>query len=70
MANKYEFSKGESVRIKVGVFRAFIGKVSEIHKRKSTLKVIVEVSGKQHSIELTFLEVEKLNRELSNTSTT
>jgi transcription antitermination factor NusG len=65
MANKYEFSKGETVRIKVGVFRAFIGKVSEIHKRKSTLTVIVEVSGKPHLIELSFLEVEKLDRETS-----
>jgi transcription antitermination factor NusG len=61
VSNKYEFSKGESVRIKVGVFRAFIGKVSEIHIRKSTLTVIVEVSGKPQSIELTFLEVEKLD---------
>ena len=65
VANKYEFSKGESVRIKVGVFRAFIGKVSEIHKSKSTLTVIVAVSGKPQSIELTFLEVEKLDRETS-----
>ena len=61
MANKYEFSKGEPVRIKVGVFRAFIGKVSEIHKGKGTLTIIVEVSGKPQSIELTFLEVEKLH---------
>ena len=65
MADKYEFSKGELVRIKVGVFRAFIGKVSEIHKKTSTLTVMVEASGKPHSIELTFLEVEKLDREMS-----
>jgi transcription antitermination factor NusG len=63
VANKYKFSKGESVRIKVGVFRAFIGKVAEIHK--STLTVIVQVSGKPQSIELTFLEVEKLDRKIS-----
>lgn len=63
MANKFAFSKGESVRIKVGVFRAFIGKVSEIYERKGTLKVIVEVFGKQQPVELTFLEVEKLDRE-------
>lgn len=62
MANKYEFSKGESVRIKVGVFRAFIGKVSEIHKRQRTLTVIVEVSDKPQSVELNFFEVEKLDR--------
>jgi transcription antitermination factor NusG len=65
MAKKYEFSKGESVRIKVGVFRAFIGKVSEIHKEKSTLTVNVEVSGKLQSIEFTFLEVEKLDPKIS-----
>lgn len=60
MAGKYEFSKGELVRIKVGAFRAFIGKVSEVDKRKGTLKVIVEVFGKSQSVELTFLDVEKV----------
>jgi len=60
LANKYEFSKGESIRIKVGVFRSFIGKVSEVDRRKSTLTVIVELSGKPQAIQLTFLEVEKL----------
>jgi transcription antitermination factor NusG len=65
VANKYEFSKGESVRIKIGVFRAFIGKVSETHKSKGTLTVIVTVSGKPQPIELAFFEVEKLDRERS-----
>jgi transcriptional antiterminator NusG len=60
MANKYEFSKGESVRIKVGVFRSFVGKVEEIHVAEGTLKVIVEVFGKSQPIELTFLDVEKV----------
>ena len=60
MANKYEFSIGESVRIKFGAFRAFIGKVSEIDKGKGTLKVIVEVSGKSQSVKLTVLDVEKV----------
>ena len=60
MANKYEFSKGEPVRIKVGAFRAFIGKISEIDKAKGTLIVIVEVFGKSQSIKLTFLDVEKV----------
>jgi transcriptional antiterminator NusG len=60
MANKYEFSKGESVRIKVGAFRNFIGKVSEIDKGKGTLKVIVEVFGKSQLVKLTFLDVEKV----------
>lgn len=65
MLHKYEFSKGESVRIKVGAFRAFTGKVSEIHKEQGMLTVIVEVFGKPHAVELTFLEVEKLEDERS-----
>ena len=60
MANKYEFSKGEPVRIKVGAFRNFIGKVSEIDKGKGTLKVIVEVFGKSQLARLTCLDVEKV----------
>jgi transcription antitermination factor NusG len=52
VANKYEFVKGESIRIKVGVL-------------KGTLTVMVEVFGKPQPIELTFLEVEKLDREIS-----
>jgi len=60
MASKYEFSNGESVRIKVGVFCAFIGKVSEIDKRKGSLKIVVEVSGKSQLVELNFVDVEKV----------
>ena len=63
MANKYEFSKGESVRIKVGTYRAFIGKVSEVDKGKRTLKVIVEVCGKSQWVKLPFLDVEKLHKD-------
>jgi transcription termination/antitermination protein NusG len=58
--SKYQFSKGESVRIKVGPFRAFVGKVSEVDKQRGTLKVIVEVFGKGQVVELTFLDVEKV----------
>ena len=64
MASKYEFSKGESVRIKVGAFRAFTGKVSEIDKDKGRLKVVVEIFGKSHSVELAFLDVEKVQGDL------
>jgi transcription antitermination factor NusG len=46
--------------MKVGVFRAFIGTVSEIDKGKGTLTVIVEVFGKPQPVELTFLEVERV----------
>ena len=60
MAKKYEFSKGEQVRIKVGAFRSFIGKVSEIDTGKGTLTVIVEVFGKPQPVKLTFLDVEKI----------
>jgi len=60
MTSKYQFSKGESVRIKVGPFRAFVGKVQEVDKQKGTLKVIVEVFGKSQPVELSFLDVEKV----------
>lgn len=60
MANKYKFSNGELVRIKTGAFRAFIGRVAEIHVAKGTLKVIVEVFSKSQIVELTFLDVEKV----------
>ena len=63
MANKFEFSKGEPVRIKVGAYRAFIGKVAEVDKGKRTLKVILEVGGKSQSIELALLDVEKLHKD-------
>ena len=61
MAKKYEFSKGEQVRIKVGAFRAFIGKVSKFDKGKGTITVIVDVFGKPQPVELTFLDVEKVS---------
>lgn len=60
MTNKYQFSKGESVRIKVGPFRAFVGKVLELDNQKGTLKVIVEVFGKSQPVELRFVDVEKV----------
>jgi transcriptional antiterminator NusG len=60
MADRYKFSIGEPVRIKTGVFRAFIGSVAEIHQGKGTLKVTVEVFGKSQVVELTFLDVEKV----------
>ena len=60
MTRKYEFSKGELVRIKVGAFRGFVGKVSVIDKGKGMLNVIVEVFGKSQPVKLTFLDVEKV----------
>ena len=63
MSRKFEFSKGDLVRIKVGVFRAFMGRVSEIHKNNATLTVIVEVFGKLQPVELVFLDVETLDED-------
>lgn len=61
MAHKYEFSKGEPVRIKSGAFRAFVGKIEKVDKEKGTLRVIVEVFGKLQPVALTFLEVKKVD---------
>ena len=59
MSRKYEFSIGEKVRIKVGAFQNFTGKVVEIDEQKGILKVQVEIFVRSQPIELAFLDVEK-----------
>jgi transcriptional antiterminator NusG len=61
MARKYEFSIGEKVRIKVGAFQSFTARIVEINTQRGILKVEVDIFGRTESIELTFLDVERLN---------
>ena len=61
MIAKYEFSIGDKVRIKVGPFQAFTGSVVEINKEKGLLKVTVDIFGRSQSVEVTFLDVEKVD---------
>ena len=60
MTPRFSFSVGEMVRIKVGAFQAFTGRIEEVNEKKATLKVNVSIFGRPEPIELGFLDVEKL----------
>ena len=60
MTPRFSYSVGEMVRIKVGAFQAFTGRIEEVNQEKATLKVRVSIFGRPEPIELGFLDVEKL----------
>ena len=57
---KIRFKKGESVRVIDGPFSDFIGTVDEINMGKGKVKVLLTLFGRETSVELDFLQVEKL----------
>jgi len=57
---KFQFRKGESVRIIDGPFSNFTGKVDEVDNRRNTLKVMVSIFGRNTPVELDFFQVEKV----------
>ena len=57
---KFDFKKGESVRIIDGPFNNFTGKVEEVNQERQTLKIMVTIFGRSTPVELDFLQVEKL----------
>jgi len=57
---KIRFKKGESVRVMDGPFTDFIGTVDEINMSKGKVKVLLTLFGRETSVELDFLQVEKL----------
>lgn len=61
MDRKYEFSIGEKVRIKTGAFQAFTARIVAINTQSGILKVEVDIFGRTESIELNFVDVERLN---------
>jgi len=61
MTAKYEFSIGDKVRIKVGPFQNFTARVVETNKEKGLLKVTVDIFGRSQSVEVTFLDVERVD---------
>ena len=60
MKAKFEYSVGEMVRIKVGPFQNFTGRIEEVDGQKATLKVRVKIFTRTQPIELGFLDVEKV----------
>ncbi|MCD6435310.1 MAG: transcription termination/antitermination protein NusG [Clostridiales bacterium] len=51
---------GDSVRVMSGPFENFIGVVKDLNHEKSTLKVMISMFGRDTSVELEYIQVEKL----------
>jgi len=50
---------GEMVRIIIGPFTGYTGKVREIDQEKAKLKIFISIFGRETSVELDFNDVEK-----------
>jgi transcription termination/antitermination protein NusG len=61
MTAKFEYSVGELVRIKVGPFQNFTGRVEQVDNDRGTLKVMVKIFGRSQPVELRFVDVEKIS---------
>ncbi len=57
---KFQFTRGDSVRIIDGPFSNFQGSVDEVNNDRATMKVMVTIFGRSTPVELDFLKVEKL----------
>jgi transcription termination/antitermination protein NusG len=60
MKARFSYSIGEVVRIKVGPFQNFTGRIEEVDQDKATLEVMVKIFGRTQPVELRFLDVEKI----------
>ncbi len=56
---KMDVIEGDSVKIMDGPFKDFEGKISEVNEAKGTIKVLVNVFGRETPVELDFLQVKK-----------
>ncbi len=57
---KVGFRKGENVRVVDGPFTDFVGVVDEINVAKGKVKVMLTLFGRETSVELDFLQVQRL----------
>lgn len=55
-----EFTVGENIRIISGSFRGYTGSISEINAPKSKLKAMINIFGRDTSVEVDFDRVEKI----------
>jgi len=60
MTAKFEYSVGETVRIKTGPFQGFTGRIEKVDESTATIKVMVKIFGRTQPVELRFLDVEKI----------
>ena len=60
MKARFSYSVGEMVRIKVGPFQNFTGRIEQVDPGKATLKVMVKIFARTQPVELAFLDVEKI----------
>jgi transcription antitermination factor NusG len=65
---KVVYRIGDMVRIKMGTFVAFTGRVEGINQSKSLLKVIVNIFGRT-AVKVKFFDAEKLEIDLSSPPT-
>lgn len=56
--NRQTFRLGDTVRIMVGPFASFTGKIEGINQSKALLKVKVEIFGRDKPIKLNFADVQ------------
>ncbi len=56
---KMDVTEGDSVKIMDGPFKEFEGKISDVNEAKGTVKVLVNVFGRETPVELDFLQVRK-----------
>jgi transcription termination/antitermination protein NusG len=63
--DRFNFSKGQGVRIVDGAFTEYIGTVSESDKEQQKVTVVISFFGKPTPVVLDFLQVEKIDPLLS-----
>ncbi|MDP3997575.1 MAG: transcription termination/antitermination protein NusG [bacterium] len=56
---KIDVQEGDSVKITDGPFKDFDGKISEVNDSKGTVKVLVNVFGRETPVELDYLQIKK-----------
>ena len=57
---KVRWSKDDIVRVTVGPFADFTGKIEEVNIQKEKLKVLISIFGRDTPVELDFTQVERL----------
>lgn len=59
-APKVNWSKDETIRVVEGPFSDFTGKIEEVSPEKETVKVLINIFGRDTPVELKFDQVEKV----------